>query len=502
MAKKTDWNDMLKKYIDEHGEVKGRELAKKEFDDAEEMNAIEHMLSINKEIGVDKALEAVAKLNQDHIFINNYGGKSGITVKQYSEVTQKEGLGFVPLETFKNMYLNEMTVDTNNKAMSSALVWLGSTERNTVDSVIFEPQYDPGIVQIGAKKYLNLWEGFGVEAKKGSWYYTKRHIYKVICHKDKTKFKYVVKWFAWAIQNPDKQAEVAIALKGKKGTGKSFLFSQFKKIFGKHGMSVSDPNRLMGKHTGHFRLLSFLFCDEVYYPGDKSIEGRLKAIISEDSLDVEGKFQDAVTMKNRLHICMATNNDRVVLASPDERRYYVDTVSDRYAKGSVSDRVREAYFDRLWKEMDNGGREAMLYDLLNMKLKGFHPRYGIPDTEEMHKQKQFSLNAIEQSIRNMLDDGLLVGGERSKVNSGYLMSMEDISRYMEKYDVYTSKFSSNKKADLIKRIGATKLREGGTGRVKWEFPELDKMRKNFEAEYGKTIWTNSDTKWSITKSDF
>lgn len=505
MAKQSDWNDDLKKLIEEHGEEEGRRLFKLRIDGSNELDTIDYLTSVTDLDLISAERKVIKELNAKHIFINNFAGKSCVTVPQYSEVTQREMLGFVQLDTFKNMYINK-TLDKGKTALSHALVWLQHKERRTVDSVIFEPQYDPGIIKINGKDYLNLWEGFSVVPTKGSWYYTKRHIYNVICHKDKVRFRYIIQWLAWAVQNPDKQAEVAVALKGKKGSGKSFLFMQMQKIFGKHGMSVSDPNRLMGKHTGHFRLLSFLFCDEVYYPGDKTVEGRLKAIITQDSLDVEGKFQDAVTIKNRLHICMATNNERVILASADERRYYVDTISDRYAKGMISDKAREAYFDKLWTEMDNGGREAMLYDLQNIKLKGFHPRYGIPETEEMQKQKHLSLNAIEHAMRTMLDDGFLHGEKKvyseDKTMIGYYVTMETISNYMERHDPYTLKFSTNKKADLIKRLGATKSREGGTGRVRWEFPELQKMRKHFDAEYGKSTWSNLDTKWTIAKSEF
>lgn len=446
----------------------------------------------------DAEIKVMNELNNKHIFISNMGGKSWITDHIYSEVSEREELTFVTVETFKNMYMNKTIQISEKYAPTHSEYWLKSPLRNSVDGVLFDPAFHTKIVNKGDRKYLNLWSGFNVEPKKGNWSRTLRHIYKILCKSDSVKFIYFMKWLAWAVQNPDKQAEVAIILKGEKGTGKSFLFVQMKKVFGQHGMVITDHNRLTGKHTGHFRSLSFLFCDEVYYPGDKAIEGRIKAIVTEPYLDVEGKFMDAVSNKNRLHICMSTNNEWVIPATKDERRYYIDTVDNRFAKGTASNYARQTYFNKLWGEMDNGGREAMLYDLLNMKLDDWHPRDDVPETKELDKQRGMSLNAIEQAIRTMLEDGVF-HGEYDKLT--YWISAEDLTVRMEKIEPYCAKFSSVRKATLIKELGAVKGRVPGKGNIRWEFPTLKQMRRNWDIKYGRNEW-DEQTEWTIVKTEY
>jgi hypothetical protein len=58
----------------------------------------------------------------------------------------------------------------------------------------------------------------------------------------------------------------------------------------------------------------------------------------------------------------------VVPASHDERRYAVFDVSDRYTKSGVDADKSKAYFDALHRELETGGLEAMMYDLMHCDL--------------------------------------------------------------------------------------------------------------------------------------
>ena len=60
------------------------------------------------------------------------------------------------------------------------------------------------------------------------------------------------------------------------------------------------------------RQCSFLFGDECYGPKDKSAEGTLKRIITEDTLTIEAKGRDAIEEPNRLHVMLASNNESVI----------------------------------------------------------------------------------------------------------------------------------------------------------------------------------------------
>ena len=96
------------------------------------------------------------------------------------------------------------------------------------------------------------------------------------------------------MQHPDQQAEVALVFIGERGTGKGNSGKALCKIFGQHSLHLSSPEHLTGRFNSHLRQCSFLFGDECYGPKDKSAEGTLKRIITEDTLTIEAKGRDAI----------------------------------------------------------------------------------------------------------------------------------------------------------------------------------------------------------------
>lgn len=482
MSKEKDWNDKAQQ---------DPEQAKKDFEDIEAQEL--DVTNITQIEDHNPGLKILNDLNKKHVFIKNLGGKSAVSMYVYSEVTKRKELDFILLDTFKNMYM-DMTINR----ITYGVFWLMDNRKNTVESITFDPSRESGIIEINGEKYLNLWNGLATTPAKGSWKRTCKHIYKILCNSDPAKFEYVIKWLAFLVQHPEERPEVALVFKGEKGAGKSFLFEQFKKIFGSHGAIIAEASRFIGKFNAHFKSLCFLFCDEAYFPGDKEAEGVLKARITGEFIDTEAKRYDAITLKNRLHIVMCTNKDLVIPATKDERRFFIEAINNMYAKNRIADKIRQKYFNELFYEMDHGGREAMLYDLLNVNLIGWHPRNDVPETQELLQQKAMNLNSLQTAMRTILEDGILPGEYR---NEKYSISAESLFTYMEKIDLHCVKFSMHKKTDIIKRLGATKGRIPGVGRVKWTFPELKEMRKNWDSNFVENAW-DDQTKWTVINSDY
>ena len=128
--------------------------------------------------------------------------------------------------------------------------------------------------------------------------------------------------------------------------------------------------------------MSLLVADESFWAGDHKMEGALKRLITEPTLTIEPKGVDSFSMPNCLHIVMLSNEDWVVPAGMDARRFAVLEVS--------ANRIGDtAYFKRLWGEVHGDGPNGMLHDLLSMDLQEWHPREGIPQTTAL-LSKSFS----------------------------------------------------------------------------------------------------------------
>lgn len=451
-------------------------------------------------------------MNDKYAFVMTYGGRAMVMHRVYNEAYNREMIEYITPETLMQMYSNHMakeTLEDKKGPMSIAKWWLQHYHRKDYSVVTFEPDRPSGEYHVlneyklknkdeeeldDKDKYLtryNLWEGFGVEEKKGCWKKTFRHIYSVLCNGDRIKFGYVIRWLAWAVQNPGKPAEVAIIFKGKKGAGKGVILQSLVKMFGAHGMTISNREHLTGKHNEHLAHCCFLLADEAYNPGDKEAEAVLKSLITEPYVITEPKFRSVRTSRNCLHIAMATNSDWVISATEDERRYFINEVDNTYAKGSVSEYERQKYFTALWAELlDEGGLSAMLYDLKHMQLNGWHPRYNVPETEELKRQIAMSLPKLKYAFLCMLEDGVFPG---AKDGSGYTVSPTNLAEYLHKFDS-TKSINTKQVSRICKDLG---IEYGRTNKARYYFfPELGEVRQRWNERINRQDWSLGET-WLV-----
>ncbi len=103
-------------------------------------------------------------------------------------------------------------------------------------------------------------------------------------------------------------------LRGLEGCGKGTLAKALLRIFGQHGMAISNDSHLTGNFNGHLRDVVFLFADEAIYAGDKQHVGVLKSIITEPYRNHRGEVSNPRPGAERLHVMMASNEDWVVPA--------------------------------------------------------------------------------------------------------------------------------------------------------------------------------------------
>jgi len=190
-------------------------------------------------------------------------------------------------------------------------------------------------------------------------------------------------------------------LRGGKGAGKGILMRLLCYVFGAHAIQISDRKHLLGSFNRHLQQICFLYADEAFWPGDKAGDGPLKRLVTEPTLVIEPKGIDAYEVPNRLSIVMTSNEDWVVPATKDERRYAVFDV--------LGTRIKDfAYFGALDDEIyREGGAEAFLYDMLHMDLGTWHPREGIPQTPALADQKGESATVLANWLGEILDEGMI-----------------------------------------------------------------------------------------------
>jgi hypothetical protein len=345
----------------------------------------------------ERIAAVLAELNGRYMVVNE-AGKAIIYEPAHDAALNRRHYERIAFDDFRRLYLNRrirVPQGEEGKVVMKPVadIWLTHPDRRQfIGGVVFDPSGRH--VRPDA---LNLWQGYAVKPRPGSWARLQDHILKVICGGNTEHRDWLMGWMARLVQCPAEQGEVAVVMRGIEGTGKGTLAKALMHILGQHGLAISNAKHLTGNFNGHLRDTVLLFADEAFFAGDRAHVGVLKSLITEPFLTIEAKFQNAVQMPNFVHLMMASNEDWVVPASLEARRFFVLEVLPTRAND-------HAYFAAIWQEMENGGYEAMLCDLLAYDLAFFNPRRP-PATAGLQEQKKLSLGTSEAWWLDVLHRG-------------------------------------------------------------------------------------------------
>jgi hypothetical protein len=352
--------------------------------------------------------EAIDELNEKHCIVTD-GGHTCIYNEEYDHQFKRWRLTASTQRDFALRYAPRVitTTDAEGKAKAKPLAkaWIEHPLRRSYEGIVLEPNgaADPNV--------LNLWRGWPIEPRPGDWSLLQDHILNVIAGGDRKLFDYILNWLAHAVQHPNEPAEVAIVLQGEKGTGKTKFCTIVRRLFGQHGLSISNTKHMIGHFNAHLRDCILLHADEAFSVKDMQGDSVLKAMITDPVLMIERKGVDAVPSPNRLHILISGNAERLVHATPDERRYVVCNVSNARQNDF-------AYFKAMDEQQASGGDAGMLHDLLHRDITGFHPR-NAPQTKGLAKQKALNLPPAGQWWARCLTDGTLLQGDLDGLNDAW-----------------------------------------------------------------------------------
>jgi hypothetical protein len=126
-----------------------------------------------------RALDQVLLLNQKHAVIGNYGSKCAVLSWERWNVDPEMMVPvFQTFADFRNRYMNryvEKETEDGTKRVPAGRYWLSNPKRLSYEGVSFEP----GKTEVLRGNRLNLYRGFAVQPRKGSWKRLRSHTYRV-----------------------------------------------------------------------------------------------------------------------------------------------------------------------------------------------------------------------------------------------------------------------------------------------------------------------------------
>ena len=201
------------------------------------------------------------------------------------------------------------------------------------------------------------------------------------------------------------------------------------------------------------------------------------------------KGHDVVSAPNRIKLGMASNNEWVVPAGADERRYCVIDVSSARAQDHT-------YFAWLNAWIDGDGAAIFLDHLLCRDLSAFNVR-AVPQTAALDHQKVEGMSALDRWILDALDTGVGLSGEEWTD----ARNRATCDGATDRLDVYCKRTAARGSRPDTRAIGrrlaeifgcgpATSRRLGMTSQRAWSLPDLDTARTMAARAFGLTqyVW--------------
>lgn len=250
---------------------------------------------------------------------------------------------------------------------------------------------------VAAPNYLNLWVGPTVAAKAGSWELIRSFLLEVICNGVQANYMYLISYIAHALQFPEDKPGVMIILLGGQGIGKGTLSKILRLIWSATFLQVSNIDEVVGNFNAALERAYIVFLDEALFSGNRRASDALKSLVTEPVVHINEKHQPSRQTSSFHRIFAASNAEHLKNTERDDRRDFSLRVSE-------SRKDDHAYWKQVNHEIENGGVEAMVHDLLAMDLTEFNVR-AKPHTTELLEQKLLSLGPIQRWWYECLHNG-------------------------------------------------------------------------------------------------
>jgi hypothetical protein len=161
------------------------------------------------------------------------------------------------------------------------------------------------------------------------------HLKNVWADKDEKLFKYLLAWHADVIQNPRDKCGTSLAVFGLQGSGKG-IYTKFeeKYVYGKNlSKTANGIDSLVSKFNCDLTNMIMVNVDEISaLKGEfHSVFDKLKNLITDDMIEIEGKFKKKLNLRNNIRLRFMTNNEYSMKVERGNRRYVPFWTSNEYA---------------------------------------------------------------------------------------------------------------------------------------------------------------------------
>lgn len=243
------------------------------------------------------------------------------------------------------------------------------TRIKRVDQICTDLKYKSIIFEENNIKYINLFKTTEILDKKIEWEHDKfENINKIIlnlCGDNKDYYNYFMDWLALTIQFPSIRVTNGIIFTGYYGTGKGELTDILKIILG-NTMQIVQADMFKQKWNDFLEGKLLIIGNEIAYASNDEryyVANKLKSIISDVDIQIEGKFEPIRNSKNYARVIIFSNDKSPIVIQNGDRRYFVvspkTTLLDNEEYNTKG--IFEIEYYNKWKESENYKNEIWAF---------------------------------------------------------------------------------------------------------------------------------------------
>jgi energy-coupling factor transporter ATP-binding protein EcfA2 len=345
--------------------------------------------------------------------------------------------------------------------------------------------YKPmGEIEEDGYRWFNDWEESPIKDGEGTPELFYEHLLENVCDGNETVFNYLKHWIWDLIANPQHKNNIAIAITGKQGCGKSSVFKVLQKCFHpKYTATIDNTEQLLNKFDADWKSSVLVAVEEACFAGDRKsgVWGKVKSLITDDETSIERKNYDRYKTASMLHFIITGNDTHIVPKERGDRRYLVLECNDN--------RVQDVdFFSRMFDDMENGGVKKLIDEAQKHAEEARRfPFHKIPITtigvQNVRESADFVLQWLMEQIENYAgdDDSIFI----RLSNGDIAIRTRDIS-YQMREDGNTNKFSSitlGKKLKAYFGVEPKQIKIDGKNFNGFRFSGFDEIRKRIRDNY-------------------
>lgn len=264
------------------------------------------------------------------------------------------------------------------------------------EQVVFDPTRSLDDLSV-----CNLWMGWPYEADRGSdndqeivhrWL----RVLHYACNESDAVFSWVIKWIAYPLQHPGTKMRSSIVMHGPEGSGKNTVWDAVRRMYARYGIQIGQT-QLEQQWCDWISAKLFIVGNEVLHRQEQvQQKGRLKSLITEETIRVERKFMNGRTERNYANMVFLSNELRPLSLDPEDRRFLIVWTPPAHPDGYD-------FYKGLGEDSMQESAIRALYDyFLNVDIEDFSAHSKPPMTEAKRDLIDASLESHQRFVRDWL----------------------------------------------------------------------------------------------------